>query len=385
MSLAHAVALITDRIVEPVQGMHHAISSRWFKAIGPIARPVQIAHDAISKAAYGSVRIGGATAGHALAATADEESRAADRVQAVTNGLWGDDLGSYEQHLAIRMKLHHPQPTTWSPATDTESSSPAPTGRIVILVHGLFETEDIWQQTPPQRGMVDRLFDEPLVTPLSIRYNSGLPIAENGAQLARLIETFTSAWPVPLESIALVGHSLGGLVIRSACSSAQLENYAWLKTVTDVVTLGTPHQGSPIEKFVNAATWGLGFAQTTQPLAAFLRSRSAGIKGTRFGDTGRHEQANPGPNPDAHGSAEGQDLPTGIMQHFIAGSITSNPAHPIGKLLGDLVVRPGSAAGMTLSPTTSTTFGNLTHQQLATDPPVLDHIMDIVSTSLRPT
>ena len=54
-------------------------------------------------------------------------------------------------------------------------------------------------------------------TPVFVRFNTGRHISENGASLAALLDELVADWPVEVERIAIVGHSMGGLVARSAC------------------------------------------------------------------------------------------------------------------------------------------------------------------------
>ncbi|MCV4600863.1 GPI inositol-deacylase, partial [Escherichia coli] len=82
--------------------------------------------------------------------------------------------------------------------------------------HGLMETEHAWRLGGrPTYGA--RLVDDIGATEVQIRYNTGRHISDNGATLARLLSEMVLLWPVPVTRISLVGHSMGGLVIRSAC------------------------------------------------------------------------------------------------------------------------------------------------------------------------
>ncbi|MFQ3436484.1 hypothetical protein P9453_22485, partial [Enterobacter bugandensis] len=53
-------------------------------------------------------------------------------------------------------------------------------------------------------------------------------------------------WPVPVRRISLVGHSMGGLIMRAACAVATSADEPWLHRLTDLVTLGTPHLGADL-------------------------------------------------------------------------------------------------------------------------------------------
>ena len=154
-------------------------------------------------------------------------------------------------------------------------------------------------------------------TSVHVRYNTGRAIADNGAELGALIEGLD--WPV--ERIALVGHSMGGLVARSACARGG----AWTARVTHTISLGTPHDGAPLAQAVHGLEAMLRVAPETRPFARFLGRRSAGICDLRRGirdpllDTARHG--------------------------FVAATITRNARHPAGRVFGDWLVLSASASG----------------------------------------
>ena len=120
-------------------------------------------------------------------------------------------------------------------------------------------------------------------TPLYLRYNTGRHISTNGQEFAQLLEQLCEAWPVPVESLSLIGHSMGGLVIRSASWYAQQAQSTWLQHLQRVVCLGTPHHGSPVERAGHALDRAMQRIPYTEPLA-LGRRRSAGIKDLRHGD-----------------------------------------------------------------------------------------------------
>ena len=80
-------------------------------------------------------------------------------------------------------------------------------------------------------------------TPLYLRYNTGLTVADNGQQLARQLQKLLAVYPQPVDELVLIGHSMGGLVARSACQQASAENLPWLNLTRMVICLGSPHQG----------------------------------------------------------------------------------------------------------------------------------------------
>ena len=162
--------------------------------------------------------------------------------------------------------------------------------------------------------------------------------------LATLLESLVGAWPVRVRRLILIGHSMGGLVIRSASHASSLAGHRWPAVAIHVVTLGTPHHGAPLAKAAHAAAWAFRAVPETEPIAYLLDSRSAGIRDLRLGalheDDWRDEQ--PGSFDDRR-----RDIP--LLPHckytFITATVTTNPSHPVGFALGDLLVRTESASG----------------------------------------
>ncbi len=72
-------------------------------------------------------------------------------------------------------------------------------------------------------------------------------------------------WPVELEEIALVGHSMGGLVARSACHLGAVRGDRWTRLVRQTVTLGSPHMGAPLEQLVHRGSAHLHKLPETRP------------------------------------------------------------------------------------------------------------------------
>src|SRR4029079_17702299 len=139
--------------------------------------------------------------------------------------------------------------------------------RVVVFLHGLFETEYAWGRN----SYGARLQRDLGVTPVYVRFNTGRHISENGRALAELLDALVADWPVEGEQIALVGHSLGGLVARSACHHGG----DWTPLVRHTVSLGSPHTGAPLESGVPYAATALGVVGQTRPVARFLPPHSA--------------------------------------------------------------------------------------------------------------
>jgi pimeloyl-ACP methyl ester carboxylesterase len=205
----------------------------------------------------------------------------------------------------------------------------------VVFLHGLSLSEESWWRVAggrrPARSYGDRLGRDLGLTPVYVRYNTGLRISDNGRALSRLLDELTASWPVPVRSIALVGHSMGGLLARSACHCGNIDGAAWVPAVGTVVTLGTPHLGAPLEKGVHVTDWLLSRLPETAPLARPLQARSAGVRDLRLG------------------SVAEEDAEVPFLDHatyyFVAAVVSRDPEHPAGRLLGDGLVRYPSASG----------------------------------------
>jgi pimeloyl-ACP methyl ester carboxylesterase len=172
-------------------------------------------------------------------------------------------------------------------AASVSKAFPEATGRIAVFVHGWCMTEGSWWRSPrdgeSRRPYGARLRSDLGFTPVYLRYNTGLHISDNGKALAAVVDQLQALWPVPVEEIALVGHSMGGLVVRSACHYGTQQQHGWPDAVRHVVCLGSPHLGADLEKGVNAASWALAQLPETQALASFLNARSSGTKDLRYG------------------------------------------------------------------------------------------------------
>jgi pimeloyl-ACP methyl ester carboxylesterase len=164
-------------------------------------------------------------------------------------------------------------------------------------------------------------------TPLMLRANTGLGLRENGAALTALMQRVVEAWPVPVTRIALIGHSLGGLVIRAAGAVASDVEEPWSARVSDVVTLGTPHLGAPIAWGIGHGSRGLQLLKETAAFGRILDWRSRGVHDLV---AGLAEDVPPLPH---------------ARYRLVAATLTERPRHPVGHVVGDLLVRVPSAYG----------------------------------------
>ncbi|MCP4306914.1 MAG: hypothetical protein GY788_18955 [bacterium] len=383
-AMGELFSLTVDQVVAPVEGMHRAIAARWLRLAGKPGEPVGRGYDSATKAIYGGVRLSARALGALAPAAAvltkgnnphSGNSRLGSGLQATANALWGDELDARNSRLAIAMAFRDRggKPVA---AAEPAANFKNPGGRLVIMLHGLGETERRWQRTPAAATpLADQIADDGLV-PIFVRYNTGRRIPDNGELLATIIDGLVDRWPAPITSISFVGHSMGGLVARSALDFALATDQMWAESVDHLITLGTPHLGSPLEKGANVLAWGLNIAPESRPLGDFLRGRSAGIKDLRFGTTAGTHQVDE--DDLVEKVAEDVAPPAGVAQHFIAGVVTADAAHPIGALVGDLVVRVGSATGIgrnrSVAASDVLVVGRQRHFDLPSDPEVHDQI-----------
>jgi len=295
----------------------------------------------------------------------------------ILNGVFGDYLQQRQNGLALRMAFMHRARALPMTRTQLQQAHPAATAKLCVLVHGLCCNESSWSGKAPDGSVMTYgscLQADLGYTPFYLRYNSGLPIAQNGAALAALLAELLVAYPLAVEEIVLIGHSMGGLVLRSACEAAGRQRLSWVQRVTRVFYLGTPHEGAPLERLTHTAVAAL--RTIPNPITALvgetLDLRSRGIKDLRRGDVLAPSAAS-GPTPIAWLAS---------AQHYlIAGSLTENPQHIASLLLGDALVRlprkkgarAGSAAAV-LPQQNIKVFGRMHHMQLAHDMAVYEQI-----------
>lgn len=344
-----------------VRAMHEGIASRPLGILGAPAAPVRLLHDGVSRAVYGAVGGGLATgsraAGRALAPLAGGERRGeaiADSPRGslalgIVNGLYGDHLSARREPLAVEMQLRHGGREVARAERSLAHAYPDATGRLALFAHGLFCDERAWRAFAPagphgrRAGYAGRLRAELGFTPLMLRYNTGLHVSENGARLADMLEELLAGWPVRVSEIALVGHSMGGLVVRSACHYGERAGQSWVGRVRHVFSLGSPHLGADLEKGMNVLSHAFRRLPETRGLAALLNARSAGIKDLRYGAC-VEEDWSAVEDPDEFLRDRCGEVPflAGAHYYFIAASVSEGP---LGSLLGDLLVRIPSASG----------------------------------------
>lgn len=237
----------------------------------------------------------------------------------ILNGAIGDYLERTGNGLATDMQLIR---------------GPGPHGpKVVVLVHGLMCTETVFKMKDGS-DYGSRLAEDLGFSPVYVRYNSGLAIPQNGALLAQRLEALVGDWPTAVEELLLLGFSLGGLVMRSACHAALDKGHRWLALVRRAIYVGTPHQGAPAERAgrVLGALLRAAPDPVTRLIGEIGDLRSAAIKD--LGDA-RFTEAPCGDEPLALGDRRHPvPLLPQIRHYLIAGSVSPR----LAGLFGDAIV-----------------------------------------------
>ncbi len=377
------------------QELHEAIAGRVFGALGPQAKPIRATHDAVAKAIYTGVRLageaGGQAAGIAVGLTREEDApalvdhpRAGFAVGAL-NGVLGDRLHDRDSPLAVPMTMRAADRDVPLTLEGLAEAVPDAAPRVAVFLHGLCETEHSWKlgtaqaDGPPLPTYAERLQADLGLTPVVLRYNTGRRISDNGRQLDRLLHELVAQWPVPVRELVLVGHSMGGLVIRSACHEAHGAQRPWRQLLTHVVMLGTPHLGAPLEQQVNQATRIMRRLPEAIPVAAVLDARSAGIRDLRFGAITDRDWDGHAPD---HTEDPCGDVPLldGVRHCTVSATLTGRHDGPAGRLFGDLLVTHSSATGagrrrrIAFSAQDTVHLGGVSHFALLNHPQVYEQL-----------
>ena len=215
----------------------------------------------------------------------------------------------------------------------------------MVFVHGLGENEDSWhRRSPDDTGTTygSRLASEFGCTPLYLRYNTGRHVSDNGRDLAALLRGLQEQWPTTVDEILLVGHSMGGLVIRAACHYGS--GAAWTGLVRHVVYLGSPHTGAPLARGARMLAWAFDKRPETQPYAR-LADHSAGVRDLRFGYLVDEDWAECDAGTCRQDHAHDVPLLATADHYVISAAVASDPSGPAARVVGDLLVQPSSAHG----------------------------------------
>ncbi|NMT62566.1 esterase/lipase family protein [Marinobacter orientalis] len=279
---------------------------------------------------------------------------------AIFSGFFGDWLEARNNPLAMPMALFHGHESVdpASPCVEASGST------LCLSIHGLMELESVWTLPGGDGAHYGSLLAAANsdITPLTLRYNTGRPIYRNGETLADMLDTLVRQWPVAVERIILIGHSMGGLLIRSACHHGQRHGYGWVGQLSDCVYISVPHDGSWLAKGARAAAELTGRATRDylRVLGEIIDLRSEGIRNLSRGEFVNATEDEP-------------PLLPGARHYVVCGSLARSHLHPANALFGDALVHESSARGRerkgwALAGVAS--FPGIGHIRLAHDPDV---------------
>ncbi len=298
-----------------------------------------------------------------------------DHAISALNAIFGDYLSRTDNELQQPMAFYRNN----RPVVPEDIAAP-PTGKVCVLVHGLGCNESVWSFPARYRGgsygeLLERRCG---FMPLYLRFNTGLRVSDNGEQLAKLLDRLCTRHGAAVRELLLIAHSLGGLVVRSACNVGSTAGQSWVSRVRHVVYLGTPHLGAPLEKAANVVTSVLGLFDTTatRVIRDVLNARGAGIKDLRFGNLVEEDWL--GWDPDELMRNHRVPIPwlATARHHRIVGQTLAQV-----RAAGDAVVGSESAAGCAHgsqpgAPAASDVqvVTGLDHLDLARHPAVYEHV-----------
>ncbi|PPE73784.1 alpha/beta hydrolase [Solimonas fluminis] len=389
-----------DRITGHVHGFHRAISDIPFKTMAPLpgiqagSEPTRLIHDGITDGVYGAVR----GSMRLVFGAADQLLREAEKLAPPTPvppnarrdlalsamaGFVGDDMAVKRNPLAPRMGFYLQGERLPLERQALAQAYPDAQGRLVVFIHGLACNESVWDfytdvEQPDTHPYGPRLEQDLGYTPLYLRYNSGLHISRNGARLARQLQRLAERWPRSVQEIVLVGHSMGGLVARSAVAAGLRDDAAWVGRLSNVICLGSPHLGAPLERWVDAGVRLMRRVPLSRPLADLLHSRSVGVKDLFHGYVDDSDWRGRQTHHDGGGALRIPKAPQ-ARYHFFGCTLGVDEQDPVGRVIGDgLVLLPSSTAAHLADADTAVLF-RTSHLRLLNHPVIYGLIRDALT------
>jgi pimeloyl-ACP methyl ester carboxylesterase len=349
---AQLAASATYGVIDLTESVHQSVRRRLGLPAGASAEHTGGLTGQIYQAVRGVARVVGKGTDAALAAVLPllddpashpDASPQRETVLAALNGVLGDRLQAMGNPLAQSMELRANGAPLTLTADALQTQLPQAGPHLLLLIHGLCMNDVQWRRNGHDHGA----FLAPALgaTPVYLRYNSGLHTSVNGRELSLWLERLVSAWPVPLERITVIGHSMGGLVARSALTIGQQTGLRWPALLRSLVFLGTPQHGAPLERAGHGADWLLASNTFTAPFARLGKIRSAGITDLRHGHVQDADWQ--GRDRFASGADHRQPLPlpNGVDCFAVAATLAGQRSRLVERLTGDGLVPLDSALG----------------------------------------
>jgi pimeloyl-ACP methyl ester carboxylesterase len=323
----------TIGITDLVEKMHHTIQLGHLPLGASRADVTGGLTGLIYRSIRGTTRIVGRGLDMGLAPVAamlpeGEANAARNAWVSAINGVYGDHLARTGNPLAIDMGFRHDGARV-DPQRPGDTLA-GTTGRLLVVVHGLCLNDQHWTRDGENR--IEAVAVEHGYTPVFLRYNSGRSIATNGREFAEQLETLLRHWPQPVREVVIVGHSMGGLVARSAVHHGRAARREWPRSLRRLVFLGTPHHGAPLERGGHRLDYVMELSPYVAPFTRLGKSRSAGITDLRYGSITEDEQ-------------EFVPLPQDVDCYALAATLGKRRGRVAERLVGDGLVPLDSALG----------------------------------------
>lgn len=308
-----------------------------------------------------------------------------EAILAALNGVLGDRLAASDNTLATPMTLRFlGQTLQCASSSSLACAVPDATGKLLLLVHGLCMNDLQWNARS-EKNAVDHgaiLASQLGYTPLYLRYNTGLHTSQNGRELSAVLEQLISHWPKPIQEIAVLAHSMGGLVTRSAVHCAQQDGLRWHTHLKSIVFLGTPHHGALLEKAGNWVDIILGSTPYSAPFAKLGQLRSAGITDLRYGHVADTDWQGQDRFRRTTDRRQPMPLPTGVACFAVAATTSAQRSALADRLIGDGLVPLRSALGqhddeqhrLVFAKGSKRIFYRMNHMQLLSSTDVSDQL-----------
>jgi len=354
--------LMTDAtigITDLVEAMHRRVVHPPFLPSTPIQHLItNIANITYNNIRW-STRFIGNGADNALGkfASVSRKIEATDKREAmrsVLNGVIGDYLEKNENPLQISMQFRHQAKAIYLDKKNLEKTYPKINGKILLMVHGSCLNDIQWTRKDHNHGAT--LAKELHKTPIYLHYNSGLHISTNGQSFNELLEKLVLHWPVPIEELTIISHSMGGLVSRSALHYGQQHQKSWIKHLKKIIFLGTPHHGSPLEQAGNYLDAILEAVPYAKPFARLGKIRSAGVTDLRYGNLLDEDWQNDDRFEIQGDKRQKVSLPKLVECYSIAAVTGKEIKSGTSQMLGDNMVGVKSALGQHNNPAKDLNF-----------------------------
>ena len=349
--IAQLATQATTAVTRIVEGVHHSVLNTKGVPGGTVIRNIS---SVVYKSVHAATFVVGTGVDAALAklqpllesaADAEPGTPRREAVLSALNGVMGDRLVATNNPFATPMAIRYQGNTlNWN---DLPAAMPAVTGKVLLLVHGLCMNDLQWRvkQEESVHDHGEALAAALGYTPVYLRYNSGLHTSTNGRELSAQLEQLIAKWPVRIEELTIVAHSMGGLLTRSAIYYAGQENLHWPDQLKNIVFLGTPHHGAPLERASNWLDVIIGSTAYSAPFTRLVQLRSAGITDLRHGHVIDEDWQDHDRFERKADSRKAVQLPADVACYTVAATTADKRSLLTDHLIGDGLVPLRSALG----------------------------------------